>query len=483
MTEIAPVEPAENPNPKIVIDPPRWLRFIIRRVADRATNPTKRARRRARAEAQRVKSGAPHVVEYFHQLDDPYSHLTAQILAKFAARYDIVVRPHLINATGGKNQPRLAELAVWAQRDAALIAPHYGLSFPQNAPLTPDTELQTLAANALAALAPEEFLAEIEAMSTALWTGDAGFFAKRPAPSGDGAGARAAGSQRMADLNHYSGAMFYYAGEWYWGVDRLFYLEARLQELAAQKDGVADYLVPRPEIDVRDVDAGALTLDFYPSLNSPYTSIIYDKTIAVKNACNIGFNHKPVLPMIMRGVAATNAKGNYIFFDTKREGEFLGVPFGPVHTPIGDPTRAAYALLPWAYEQGKDEALMSSLLRAAWSENMPLHTKSGMRQAVERAGLDWREAQNQFKRDDWKQLIAEHQHEMVEGMGLWGVPSYRLSGPDGEPDLMVWGQDRLWLVAAEIRRRAGKPKGKSVNKAKSTSKSTSKGTSKSGKKG
>ena len=30
----------------------------------------------------------------------------------------------------------------------------------------------------------------------------------------------------------------------------------------------------------------------------------------------------------------------------------------------------------------------------------------------------------------------------------------KLSGPDGEPDLEVWGQDRLWLVAAEIRRRA-----------------------------
>jgi len=44
--------------------------------------------------------------------------------------------------------------------------------------------------------------------------------------------------------------------------------------------------------------------------------------------------------------------------------------------------------------------------------------------------------------------------EMVEGLGLWGVPSFRLSGPDGEPDLAVWGQDRLWLVAAEIRRRA-----------------------------
>ena len=43
---------------------------------------------------------------------------------------------------------------------------------------------------------------------------------------------------------------------------------------------------------------------------------------------------------------------------------------------------------------------------------------------------------------------------MVEGMGLWGVSSYRLCGPEGEPDLEVWGQDRLWLVATEIRRRA-----------------------------
>ena len=45
MNEIAPVEPVENPNPKIVVDPPRWLRFIIRRIADKVTNPAKRARR------------------------------------------------------------------------------------------------------------------------------------------------------------------------------------------------------------------------------------------------------------------------------------------------------------------------------------------------------------------------------------------------------------------------------------------------------
>ena len=176
MNKIAPVEPETNPNPKLIIDPPRWMRFIIRQVGDRAINPARRKRRRAHAEAVRVKSGAPHVVEYFHQLDDPYSHLTAQVLNKFAARYDIVIKPRLINATGGKNQPRLAELAGWAHRDAMLIAPHYGLNFPQDAPETPSPDLQSLASNYLAALSPEAFLAEIELVSTALWTNDEEFF-------------------------------------------------------------------------------------------------------------------------------------------------------------------------------------------------------------------------------------------------------------------------------------------------------------------
>ena len=80
-----------------------------------------------------------------------------------------------------------------------------------------------------------------------------------------------------------------------------------------------------------------------------------------------------------------------------------------------------------------------------------------MKRAVEEAGLDWSEARKRIGSDDWKAVVERNQVEMVEEMGLWGVPSYRLCGPAGEPDLEVWGQDRLWLVAAEIRRRAGLP--------------------------
>ena len=36
------------------------------------------------------------------------------------------------------------------------------------------------------------------------------------------------GTAHRAELKHYSGAMFYYGKEWYWGVDRLYHLEKRL---------------------------------------------------------------------------------------------------------------------------------------------------------------------------------------------------------------------------------------------------------------
>ena len=403
-----------------------------------------------------MKSGEPHIVEYFHQLDDPYSHLTAQTLESLAMRYDIVLRPHIVSAAGGKDQPELEKLAVWARRDVELIAPHYGLSFPPNAPVTPDRELQEKTANYAAELSAEQFISEIGEISAALWRGDV-----NSGPTGAGAGtggstALSAGAARLKELGHYSGATFYYAGEWYWGVDRLFYLEERLRDLGVARSQATDFIAPRPIIDVGEIDASEMRLDFYPSLNSPYTAIIYDKVIELKNACGVEFHHKPVLPMIMRGVPATRAKGDYIMFDTKREAETLGVPFGPMITPIGEPVRRAYSLLPWAMEQGKDEALMSALLKCAFSDGVALHTERGIRTAVENAGLNWSDAQALLGGNDWRSIVEAHQDEMVEGLGLWGVPSFRLSGVDGEPDLAVWGQDRLWLIAAEIRRRASR---------------------------
>ncbi|MEO1553995.1 MAG: DsbA family protein [Pseudomonadota bacterium] len=447
-------DPENSRNSSWMRNPPGIVRSIFRMRVDQIISPEKRQKRRQKAEAKRVKSGAAHTVVYFHQLDDPYSHLAAQVLPALAARYDIDLVVHLIPATGGSSQPELEKLAIWARKDAELIAPHYGLAFDANYPVLPDPSAQAKAADYLSGLSKEEKLTQLPVTSAAVWSGETGAI-----PEGDGGGAAALadGAERLKKLEHYSGAMFYYEGEWYWGIDRLFYLEQRLRDLGIARGEAAapdsDYIAPRPSIDVSGIDASALRLDFYPSINSPYTAIIYDKVIEVKDTCGIEFHHKPVLPMIMRGVPAPRPKVDYIVFDTKREGEFLGVPFGPMLTPIGDPTRNTYAMFSWAAEQGKDVALMSALLKNAFANGIGIHTEKGMRHGVEAAGLDWNEAKTRLNTDDWKPLIAQHQDEMIEGLGLWGVPSLRLSGPDGEPDIAVWGQDRLWLIAAEIRRR------------------------------
>ena len=455
------LEPENNPNPRLMVDPPGWLRTLMsRRVLGRVADPGVLEARRQKAEARRRRRGEPHVVDYFHQLDDPYSHLTAQVLATFAERYDVALRLHLIRASGGASQPEVEKLAAWARRDAELVAPHLGLSFPSRSGTVPEPDHQVLAGRALAGSGDDAGIASIAAVSEALWHGDEGALvgsAEKGASAAELEAALDAGSARLAKDKHYSGATFFYGGEWYWGVDRLYHLENRLRELGACRAPEAAPIAPRPEPDVTGIDASGLRLDFYPSLNSPYTSIVFDRTLALKEACGIEFHHKPVLPMVMRGIPAPRPKAQYIVFDTKREADAAGVPFGNLIMPIGTPTRRAYSLLPWAMGQGKDEALMSSLLRHAFALGVGLHTDAGMRRAVEAAGLDWAEAQAVIGSEDWKAIVERNQDEMVDGLGLWGVPSFRLSGPRGEPDLAVWGQDRLWLIAAEIQRRVAHP--------------------------
>ncbi|MEM8983383.1 MAG: DsbA family protein [Pseudomonadota bacterium] len=449
--ETRSLEPDENPNSRFVVDPPWPIRGLLSRFVGREADPQRRDKLRAAFEAKRKALGEPHRVEYFHQLDDPYSYLTAQVLSDFVARYDVEFIPHLVNAAAGKDQPEMDKLAAWARRDCAHIAHHYGLRFPSDAPVHPSSDQLCWAANVLAGLGAQAFIQRVESICGALWAGT-GDTASQTDESAQAALAH--GTERRAKLGHYSGAIFYYGGEFYWGVDRLLHLERRLQSLGLGSTDAA--LVPRPAIDVAGVDASALTLHFYPSLNSPYTAIIYDRTIDMARQCGIRLEHKPVLPMVMRGVPASTTKGKYIVFDTKREAELLGVGFGPLVFAMGTPTRNAYSLLAWAKSQDKDIAFMSAALRLAFAEGVSLAGTRGMRRAVTEAGLDWHEAKSILGNDDWKATTARHQQEMVNGMGLWGVPSYRLTGPDGEPDLAVWGQDRLWLIAAEIRRRAGR---------------------------
>ena len=155
--------------------------------------------------------------------------------------------------------------------------------------------------------------------------------------------------------------------------------------------------------------------------------------------------------MVMRGVSATMEKGRYIFSDTAREARARGLQFGPFYDPIGEPVRRAYSLLPWASEQGKGEALLSTFIEAAFFRGVNTNRESGMRLVVEKAGLSWEDAKPRIGNTDWHALVEENRKAMY-GFGSWGVPSFRLLDADGEEVVGLWGQDRLWFFSREIQR-------------------------------
>ncbi len=438
------------------MDPSPFKRWLTSRVMTHLSTLSRLEKQRRKVERRRQARGEPHTVEYFHQVEDGYSHLAAQILPALAARYDIELICHLVTGPRGKNVAEPQLLLGLSRYDAFHVAPEYGLEFPDH-PQAPEPALVKLAAAILAAQDSSGFIACVGDVGQALWEDDERqlqALAERHGMASDDVVASAieAGTRRRSELKHYSGAMFYYGQEWYWGVDRLYHLEKRLSSLAADHQPGQPMLVPRPDVVAGELrDSGTLTLEVYPSLRSPYTAISFDRTVRLAQDSGVALVVRPVLPMVMRGVPATREKGFYIFTDAAREAREAGVPYGNFYDPIGEPVRRCYSLFPWAVEQGKGVELLSEFLGAAFARGINTNSNRGLKRVVEGAGLDWIEAKRRLGRPGWEDLVEENRLAMY-GAGLWGVPSFRLLNAQGEQLLALWGQDRLWLVAREIQR-------------------------------
>jgi 2-hydroxychromene-2-carboxylate isomerase len=448
------------------MDPSPLRRWLTSTLISRLLKPQRLLKKRAKFVRQRSKSGAGHRVEFFYQLDDPYSHLAAQLLAPLLERYDIELVCFLVSGPSGSNNAQPELLAKYSRYDASRIAPHYGLLFPE---WQSDEPVENLATAILAAQDSNGFINCVAQVGQAFWAGDKGALASLAAEHDSAPDAITAlletGNARRDKLGHYSGAMFYSAGEWYWGVDRLHYLETRLQELGAEYKPRETLLVPRPEIESGPLkDNGSLQLEIYVSLRSPYTAISFDRAVRLAAETGVELVVRPVLPMVMRGVPVTRQKGLYIFTDAAREALESDVDFGRFYDPVGEPVRRCYSLYPWACEQGKGTALLSSFLSCAFAEGVNTNTDKGLKKVVEKAGLDWQQAMSILGQSDWQAILEDNRQAMYKA-GLWGVPSFRLLDKNSnEQILALWGQDRLWLIAREIQSRLASNNGESHGK-------------------
>ena len=154
------------------MDPSPLVRWVSSKVMPRLLGRAAVDRRRAKAERARQRAGEPHRIEYFHQLDDGYSHLAAQLLRPVLERYDVELELHLVSAEPGRNLPEPELLLELSRLDSAKVAPHYGLRFPEHVEAA-DPKLVELAGRTLAAASTADAPRIAVAVGDALWARDA----------------------------------------------------------------------------------------------------------------------------------------------------------------------------------------------------------------------------------------------------------------------------------------------------------------------
>ncbi|WP_114392805.1 2-hydroxychromene-2-carboxylate isomerase [Oleisolibacter albus] len=403
---------------------------------------------RRHAEKRRAVAARPHLVRAFVQADDPHSALLVRALPALARRAGVVVVVVPVPPPPAWAAPERERLQSWARTDAAFLARRHGLGLAFS-PLEPTAiERATALLVSMAGEARDERLGDIDAVLTALHAGDAVRLAAiarrhRPAPAQAVTDTLARGDALRAELGHYLGGMLQYEGEWYWGIDRLHYLETRLDALGATGLAPGPSLPPPdirlPGLPARSLRAGPAPLEFFLSFRSPYSWLAMDRTVALASHYGVPLKLRFVLPMVMRGLPVPPRKSRYIVLDCKREASRLGLPFGRICDPVGHPVERALALIPFAVAQGRGPAYVRAVLSGIFARGIDVGRDAGLAQLVAEAGLDWTEARAGLTRDDWRTEAEANRNELLTA-GLWGVPSFRIGGN------VAWGQDRLWLV-------------------------------------
>jgi 2-hydroxychromene-2-carboxylate isomerase len=198
----------------------------------------------------------------------------------------------------------------------------------------------------------------------------------------------------------------------------------------------------------------AITVDYYLSLNSPWTYIGSAPFAEIAKRNGVTVNVKPAkfgpifeqtggLPLPKR----SPQRRAYRMMELKRWREVRGLPLNlePKHFPCDD--AAATRLVISAKLQGKDAHRLSvELGRALWEREESLADPATLALAAQRAGLDAAALRAGGPSDADLDALFQQYTEEALAAGVFGAPSYVL--PSGE---IFWGQDRLELLERALK--------------------------------
>jgi 2-hydroxychromene-2-carboxylate isomerase len=181
-------------------------------------------------------------------------------------------------------------------------------------------------------------------------------------------------------------------------------------------------------------------LDFFFSFRSPYSYLAAPRAFALSERYAVAVHLRGVIPMAMRGQQVPRAKQLHTLRDVKREAVRLGMPFGPVHDPIGEGAVRCLLVAEHAIDVGRERAFVLEASSAIWSRAADVARDRPLRAICEAAGLDWgacREALHDPVLRRGARARVDANTDALVARGHWGVPVFDF---DGE---LFWGQDRI----------------------------------------
>ena len=415
-------------------------------------------------EKLRVKEGRPHTVFYFHSLSDPYAHLTIQVIKKLISNFNIVLEIFFISEPSENFTPEKTMYRKHCLKDSKEIAPFYGLIFEaKEFYLKENEKLAYKILDHFSDINQDDYIDLIFKVSSLLWDNNiAGLNAiisnlsdkERELLSKKIIDINIKGNKKIQSLEYYFSASFHYEGENYWGIDRLGYLEERLVELGLKKNNSHKNIVKKLEKSKFDSNQiikkdNSLILEFFPSLNSPYTYISFKRVERLIDNYPIKLLTKPVLPMLMRNMKILNHKGKYILSDSAREGRKYGSIIKDIYSPIGSPANKAYSLFPIIDSYGLGFRYLEELTKASFFYGINIGNEEFLEKLSKDLGLPWDKIRVELNTDNWRSILEKNLKDMYSG-NSWGVPSFKLTNFDNSNPYYQWGQDRIWLIENEI---------------------------------
>ena len=426
--------------------------FLKASITSWLTSEFKLNMKRRRAEFGRRFARRGHEVLYFHRADDPYCQLMVQVLPDLADRFDVVIKPFVVERLPANMYPDPARFEAYSILDASKLARLYGLGFPESARV-PDRLSVGMANRYLASMQDDpNFFGIAEEVGAILWRQDVAGI-KRLCASADIKESTLSDNEKLlTSLGHYASGVVYYEGEFYAGLDRLDHLERRLNQFGIGDGEIHFELTKlwRHGLENLEKSVAGRTVEVFFSVRSPYSYLGLNMISEFADLSGVHLKLKPVLPMLMRGMAVPAAKRKYILFDTIREARQENIPFGRIVDPLGAATKRAmaigFSLLEEEIGTGQDMALpfFKAFTRGVWAEGIDGTTDKGLEKILVNAGLPANKLKSALDENIWQEKADKNRQEMLM-YGSWGVPTFRAGGET------LWGQDRLWAIAEALR--------------------------------